>query len=158
METSLAESQTDSYFPTKWPNGYPKQKDVSDTHIQRRTIAKNKPWEKNRLETVSEKYFTWGLYTYIIYIQNINTYKKRIVTIFLEVYGDLHGSNKSNICFTTMEAKDEVWDPVKLVKAPLPSSPVIHYWPFQGGTFIVVLFFHNCYVVFHISLLMFFAS
>ena len=38
METSLAESQTDSYFPKKWPNGYPKQKDVSDTHIQRRTI------------------------------------------------------------------------------------------------------------------------
>ena len=33
IETSLAESQTDSYFPTKWPNGYPKQKDVSDTHI-----------------------------------------------------------------------------------------------------------------------------
>ena len=33
METSLAESQMDSYFPTKWPNGYPKQKDVSDTHI-----------------------------------------------------------------------------------------------------------------------------
>ena len=40
METSLAESQTDSYVPTKWPNGYPKQKDVSDTHIQRRTIIK----------------------------------------------------------------------------------------------------------------------
>ena len=40
METSLAESQTDSYFPTKWPNGYPKQKDVSNTHIQRRTITK----------------------------------------------------------------------------------------------------------------------
>ena len=40
METSLAESQTDSYFPTKWPNGYPKQKDVSDTHIQRLTITK----------------------------------------------------------------------------------------------------------------------
>ena len=40
METSLAESQTDSYFPTKWPNGYPKQKDVSDPHIQRRTITK----------------------------------------------------------------------------------------------------------------------
>ena len=55
METPLAESQTDSYFPTKWPNGYPKQKDVSDTHIQRRTI-KNKPWQKNRLGTVSEKY------------------------------------------------------------------------------------------------------
>ena len=40
METSLAESQTNSYFPTKWPNGYPKQKDVSDTHIQRQTITK----------------------------------------------------------------------------------------------------------------------
>ena len=40
METSLVESQTDSYFPTKWPNGYPKQKDVSDTHIQIRTITK----------------------------------------------------------------------------------------------------------------------
>ena len=40
METTLAESQTDSYFPTKWPNGYPKQKDVSDTHIQRRTKTK----------------------------------------------------------------------------------------------------------------------
>ena len=40
METSLAESQTDSYFPTEWPNGSPKQKDVSDTHIQRWTITK----------------------------------------------------------------------------------------------------------------------
>ena len=40
METSLAESQTSSYFPTKWPNGCPKQKDVSDTHIQRRTMTK----------------------------------------------------------------------------------------------------------------------
>ena len=40
METLLAESQTDSCFPTKWPNGYPKQKYVSDTHIQRRTITK----------------------------------------------------------------------------------------------------------------------
>ena len=40
METSLAESQTYSCFPTKWPNGYPKQKYVSDTHIQRRTITK----------------------------------------------------------------------------------------------------------------------
>ena len=40
METALAESQTDSYFPTKWPKGYPKLKDVSDTHIQRQTITK----------------------------------------------------------------------------------------------------------------------
>ena len=45
METSLAESQKDSYFPTKWPNGYPKQKDVSDTHIQRRTITEEPPWK-----------------------------------------------------------------------------------------------------------------
>ena len=40
METLLAESQTDSCFPTKWPNGYPKQKHIRDTHIQRRTITK----------------------------------------------------------------------------------------------------------------------
>ena len=33
METSLAESQTDIYFPTKWPNGYPKQKDVSESFM-----------------------------------------------------------------------------------------------------------------------------
>ena len=58
METSLAESQTDSYFPTKWPNGYQKQKDVSDTHIQTTNYNKNKPWQKNRLGTVSEKKFT----------------------------------------------------------------------------------------------------
>ena len=40
METSLTESQTDSHFPTKWPNDYPKQKVVSDKHIQSRTITK----------------------------------------------------------------------------------------------------------------------
>ena len=40
METSLEESQTDSCFPTKWPNGYPKEKYISDTHIQRRIITK----------------------------------------------------------------------------------------------------------------------
>ena len=50
METSLAESQTDSYFPTKWPNGYPKQKDVSDTHIQRWTITKINQERKTALE------------------------------------------------------------------------------------------------------------
>ena len=60
METSLAESQTDSYFPTKWPNGYSKQKDVSDTH-SKTNYNKNKPCQKNRLGTVSEKYFTGGL-------------------------------------------------------------------------------------------------
>ena len=50
MEPSLAESQTDSYFPTKWPNGYPKQKDVSDTHIQRRTIPKTNHDRRTALE------------------------------------------------------------------------------------------------------------
>ena len=50
METSLAESQTDSYFPTKWPNGYLKQKDVSDTHIQRRTITKINHHRRTALE------------------------------------------------------------------------------------------------------------
>ena len=50
METSLAESQTDSCFPTKWPNGYPKQKYVSNTHIQRRTITKIKHDRRTALE------------------------------------------------------------------------------------------------------------
>ena len=50
METSLAESQTDSYFPTKWPIGYPKQKDVSDTYIQRRTITKINHGRRTSLE------------------------------------------------------------------------------------------------------------
>ena len=50
METSLAESQTDSYFPTKWPNGYPKQKDVSSTHIQRLTITKINQDRRTALE------------------------------------------------------------------------------------------------------------
>ena len=45
METSLAESQTDSYFPTKWPNGYPKQK-----HIQRRTVTKINHGRRTALE------------------------------------------------------------------------------------------------------------
>ena len=50
METSLAENQTESYFSTKWPNGYQKQKDVSDTHIQRRTIRKINQDRRTALE------------------------------------------------------------------------------------------------------------
>ena len=50
MEISLAESQTDSYFPTKRPTGYPKQKGVSDTHIQRRTITKINHYRRAALE------------------------------------------------------------------------------------------------------------
>ena len=45
METSLAESQTDSYFPTKWPNGYPKPNDVSG---KRHTHSKT-TYNKNKL-------------------------------------------------------------------------------------------------------------
>ena len=56
METSLAESQTDSYFPTKWTNGYPKQKDVSDTHFQRRTITKIKPLKQNSVLIILPHY------------------------------------------------------------------------------------------------------
>ena len=50
MEISLAESQTDSYFPTKWPNVYPKQKHESYTHIQRRTITKLNQDRRTALE------------------------------------------------------------------------------------------------------------
>ena len=61
METLLAESQTDSYFPTKWPNGYPKQKDVSDTHIQRRTITKINHDRRTALErAVKSISLGWG--------------------------------------------------------------------------------------------------
>ena len=61
METSLAESQTDSYFRIKWPNGYLKQNDVSDTHIQRRTLTKI----NHDRRTVSEKYLEAKLLTVI---------------------------------------------------------------------------------------------
>ena len=61
METLLAESQTDSYFPTKWPNSYPKQKDVSDTHIQRRTITKINHDRRTALErAVKSISLGWG--------------------------------------------------------------------------------------------------
>ena len=43
--------------------------------------------------------------------------------------------------YTTLEDDGEGWNPVKpeaaLLSFPSP-SPVIHYWPFRGGTFIVV--------------------
>ena len=61
METSLAGSQTDSYFPTKWPNGYPKQKDVSDIHIQRQTITKINHDRKNALEQSVKSISLWGM-------------------------------------------------------------------------------------------------
>ena len=50
METSLAESQKDSNFPTEWPNGNPKQKDISNTHIQGRTITKTNRDRRTALE------------------------------------------------------------------------------------------------------------
>ena len=61
METSLAESQTDSYFSTKWPNGHPKQKDVRDTHIQRRTITKTNHDRRTALErSIKSISLGWG--------------------------------------------------------------------------------------------------
>ena len=61
METSLAESQTDSCFPTKWPNGYPKQKYVSDTHIQRQTLTKINHDRRTALEWSVKNFFSVGL-------------------------------------------------------------------------------------------------
>ena len=52
---------------------------------------------------------------------------------------DLH-ADQTNICFTIMEAEGEGWDPVKR--------------PFQGGTFIAVLFV-KCSVVFHVQMFFF---
>ena len=68
---------------------------------------------------------------------------------------DLYMDPTKIYVFTTMEAEGERQDPVKLALAapapapppPLP-GPINHYWPFQNGTFNVVLFV-NCYVVFH---------
>ena len=40
METLLAESQTNSYFPQSGQMAIQNKKDVSDTHIQKRTITK----------------------------------------------------------------------------------------------------------------------
>ena len=61
METSLAESQTDNYFPTKWPNSYPKQKEVSDTYIQRRTITKIDHDRRTALERSVKSISLWDL-------------------------------------------------------------------------------------------------
>ena len=60
MEASLAESQTDSYFPTvaKWL--FKTKRCKRHTH-SKSNYNKNKPWQKNRLGTVSEKYFTGEL-------------------------------------------------------------------------------------------------
>ena len=65
METSLAESQKDSYFPTKWPNGYPKQKDLSDIHIQRRTITKINHDRKTALERSVKSISLGGMCVYV---------------------------------------------------------------------------------------------
>ena len=71
METSLAESQTDSYFPTKWPNGYPKQKDVSDAHIQRRTITKI---NQDRRTALEQSVKTTGVLKSVLRGHNHRTY------------------------------------------------------------------------------------
>ena len=64
-------------------------------------------------------------------------------------------SDPTNICFTTVGAEGEGWDPVKLAKAPHPLlSPVIYYWRSQDGNFIVVLFVKYS-VVFHLQMIFF---
>ena len=58
----------------------------------------------------------------------------------------------------TMETEGEGLDPVKRASAPrhpaLSHTPVICYWPFQGATFILVLFV-KCSVVFHLQMFFF---
>ena len=62
METSLAQSQTGSYFPTKWQNGYPKTKKCKrHTHIQKRTITKIKHDRKTALERSVKTISLWSL-------------------------------------------------------------------------------------------------
>ena len=68
METSLAESQTDSYFSTKWTNGYPKQKDVSDTHIQKRTITKINHDRRTALERSVKSISLGFIGVYVIFL------------------------------------------------------------------------------------------
>ena len=80
MEKSLAESQTESSFPTKWPNGYPKQKNVSDTHIQRRTITKINHDRRTALER-SVKFYRLSDAT--IY-DRINTIYELVIKPFLD--------------------------------------------------------------------------
>ena len=79
METSLAESQTDSYFPTKWPNGYSKQKDISDTHIQRRTITKINHDRRTALERSVKSISLWvgGWLKSILHGNNPRPYFRR---------------------------------------------------------------------------------
>ena len=79
METSLAESQTDSYFPTKWPNGYPKQTDVSNTHIQRQTIIKKTKPTKMWHNTCFKAIFSVCFGTLIIIWGNSGHRKKLII-------------------------------------------------------------------------------
>ena len=77
METSLAESQTESYFPTKWPNGYPKQKDVSDTHIQRQTITKINHDRRTALERSVKSISMGGLNRF--YVATILAFTSAVV-------------------------------------------------------------------------------
>ena len=67
---------------------------------------------------------------------------------------DLH-TDRTNICFTTIEAEGEGWDPHPPPTSPPPThTNTPHYWIFQGGTLIVVLVV-NCYVVFHFLMFLF---
>ena len=63
--------------------------------------------------------------------------------------GDLH-MYRTNICFYHYGSWRRGLGPRKASLSP----SVIHYWPFQGGTFIVLLFV-ACYVVFNFLLFFF---
>ena len=55
------QSQTDSCLATKWPNTYPKQKGVIDTHIQRQSITKINHGRRTALEwSVKSILLGWG--------------------------------------------------------------------------------------------------
>ena len=61
METSLAESQTDTLLSHKVAKRLSKTKRCELHTHSKMNYSKNKPWQKNRLRMVSEKYFTGGL-------------------------------------------------------------------------------------------------
>ena len=59
MEKSLAESQTDSYFPIKWPNGYPKTKRCK-RHTHSKTNYKKINHDRRTALKRSVKSIHWG--------------------------------------------------------------------------------------------------
>ena len=65
---------------------------------------------------------------------------------------DLH-TDRTNICFYHYGSWGWACRSLKANLSP-HLALIIHYWPFQGGSFIVILFV-NCYVAFHFLMLFF---